>query len=652
LQLLQDAEVHYAEQPIAVVVADTLEDARCAAGLISASYRGERPPVSDLADALSAAFTPATTATDDEPDSARGDVERGLAEAAVTVDATYTTPVEHHHPMELHATIAAWDGPDRLTVHDATQGLFNVRQRLATVFGLPADHVRVVNHHVGGGFGCKTSPWSHVALAAIAARAVGRPVKLVVTRSQMFSLTGHRAATIQRVVLGADATGALTAIRHESTSGTSRFDEFAEPAAVATRMLYACPNVVTTHRVGCLDAPTPTYQRAPGHSTGAFALESAIDELAYALHIDPLELRIKNHAARDEHIARPFSSKSLLACYEQASSRFGWSARSREPVAQRIGRDLVGWGMATATYPTHLVPSSAIARLRANGTALVQAGTQDLGTGTYTIMTQIAADALALPFERVTFELGDTALPPTPVSGGSFTAASTGSAVKLACRAAIAKLADMASRDPRSPLHGAPRAQIEADDGALVLRGAPGHRDPFAEVLRRAGLPELAAVASSRPGPAHDEKSMHAFGAVFVEVRVDDELGLVRIPRVVAAYAAGKILNPKTARSQLLGGLVWGIGMATHEVTVRDRRTARVVTRELEDYHLPVHADMPAFDVILVDEVDDHVNEIGAKGIGEIGIVGVAAAIANAVFHATGVRIRDLPIRVDKLMRP
>jgi xanthine dehydrogenase YagR molybdenum-binding subunit len=593
-----------------------------------------------------------TTATEDDPDSARGDVERGLAEAVATVDAVYTTPIEHHHPMEMPATIAVWDGADRLTLHDATQGLFNVRQRLATVFGLRPENVRVINHHVGGGFGSKTSPWSHVALAAMAARAVGRPVKVMLTRPQMFSLTGHRPKTVQRVVLGADAAGRLTAIRHASTSATSRLDEFAEPAAVATRILYTCPNVVTAHRVVELDAPTPTYQRAPGHAPGAFALESAMDALAHALGIDPLELRIRNHAVRDEHLDRPFSSKSLLACYEQAASRFGWAARRREPRAQRIGRDLVGWGMATATYPTYLVPSSAVARLRADGTALVQAGTQDLGTGTYTIMTQIAADALGLPFGRVTFELGDTALPPTPVSGGSFTAASTGSAVKLACRAAIAKLAHMASRDPGSPLHGADPAQIAADDGALALRGASGRRDPFAEVIRRAGIPELAAEARSGPGAAHDAMSMHAFGAVFVEVRVDEELGIVRIPRVVAAYAAGKILNPKTARSQLLGGLVWGIGMATHEVTVRDRRTARIVTRELEDYHLPVHADMPAFDVIMIDELDDHINEIGAKGIGEIGIVGVPAAIANAVFHATGVRIRDLPIRLDKLMRP
>jgi xanthine dehydrogenase YagR molybdenum-binding subunit len=306
--------------------------------------------------------------------------------------------------------------------------------------------------------------------------------------------------------------------------------------------------------------------------------------------------------------------------------------------------------MATATYPALQVPSSAVARLRADGTALVQAGTQDLGTGTCTVMTQIAADALGLAFESVTFELGDTALPPAPVSGGSFTVSSTGSAVKLACRAAIAKLADLASSDPRSPLHGVAPALIEAKDGALVLSDVPGKRDPFVDVIRRARTPEVAAEVTTERTEAHETMSMHSFGAVFVEARVDEELGIVRLPRVVAAYAAGKILNPRTARSQFLGGLVWGIGMATHEETVRDPRTSRVVTRELDGYHVPVHADMPELEVIAIDEVDEHVNEIGAKGIGEIGIVGVSAAIANAVFHATGVRIRDLPIRLDKLI--
>jgi xanthine dehydrogenase YagR molybdenum-binding subunit len=408
--------------------------------------------------------------------------------------------------------------------------------------------------------------------------------------------------------------------------------------------------VLTAHKLVKLDIPTPTFQRAPGESTGTFALESAMDELAYALKIDPVALRIKNHAIRDEQENKPFSSKSLLQCYEQAAKKFGWSKRKMEPRTQRVGNELVGWGMATATYPARQLPASAVAKIRLDGTALVQSGTQDIGTGTYTIMTQIAADALSLPYDKVTFELGDTAFPETPVSGGSFTASSTGSAVKLACRAAVKKLAEMASKDSASPLFGTAVELIQADKGALVLPNAPGKRDPFVDVIKRAKTPEVTAEIKTQPTEAHKTMSMHSFGAVFVEARVDEELGVVRLARVVAAYAAGKILNPKTARSQFLGGLVWAIGMATHEETVRDPRTSRVVTRGLDDYHVPVNADVPELDVIMIDEVDEHVNEVGVKGIGEIGITGGGAAIANAVFHATGVRVRDLPIRLDKLL--
>lgn len=552
--------------------------------------------------------------------------------------------------MELHATTAVWQGDDHLTVYDATQGIFGVRARLATIFGIPKENVRVINHYVGGGFGSKGSPWSHVALAAMGAKAIGRPVKVVVSRPQMFSLTGHRPKTLQHVVLGADKDGRLVAIRHESTSETSTFDTFVEPSALQTRHLYSCPNVVTAHKLVKLDIPTPTFQRAPGEATGTFALESAMDELAYALKMDPVALRIKNHALRDEQENKPFSSKSLLQCYDQAAKRFGWSKRKPEPRTQRVGNELVGWGMATATYPARQLPASAIAKLRRDGTALVQSGTQDIGTGTYTIMIQIAADALALPYEKVTFELGDTAFPETPVSGGSFTASSTGSAVKLACRAAIKKLAELASKDPASPLFGTAVEVIQADGGALVIPNAPGKRDRFVDVIERAKIPEVTAQVKTQPTEAHKTMAMHSFGAVFVEARVDEELGIVRLSRVVAAYAAGKILNPKTARSQFLGGLVWAIGMATHEETVRDPRTSRVITRGLDDYHVPVNADVPELDVIMVDEVDEHVNEVGVKGIGEIGITGGSAAIANAVFHATGVRVRDLPIRLDKLL--
>jgi len=649
LQLLQKDTIVYGDQPIAIVVADTLERAQHAAARIVATY-AEEPAIGDLEADLAHAYAPKKAGPSGAADSTRGDLAAGLAKAAARIDATYTTPVENHNAMEPHATIAVWQGADHLTVYDSTQGIFAVRKRLASIFGLDEANVRVINQFVGGGFGSKGSPWSHVPLAALAARVVGRPVKLVVTRPQMFSLVGHRPKTVQHVVLGCDARGRLTAIRHDVVSETSRFDEFVEPSAVQTRMLYACDNVATSHRLVRIDVPTPTFTRAPGEASGMFALESAMDELAYAAKIDPLELRIRNHAELDPESNKPWSSKSLLDCYRQAAARFGWARRKPAPRSTREGRWLVGWGMASATYPARQQPASAIARLRPDGTALVQAGTQDIGTGTYTIMTQIAADGLALPVAAIRFELGDTTFPETPLSAGSFTTSSTGSAVKLACLAARAKLVQLAIADPKSPLHGLGLEAIGAADGALFARHDPARRDPFGAIVARSGQSEITADYHTEAKPERDDYSIHAFGSDFAEVRVDEDLGEIRVARLVAAFGCGRIINPKTARSQLIGGLVWAIGHALLERTVRDPRTARAVTRDLADYHLPVHADVPDVDVIMVAEDDPYVNEIGAKGLGEIGICGATAAIANAVFHATGRRVRDLPITLDRLL--
>jgi xanthine dehydrogenase YagR molybdenum-binding subunit len=651
LQLLQDAELHYNDQPIAVVVADTLERAQHAAYLVGARYQaGPRPPLTDIEAAIGAAYAPARISSG-PVDSNRGDFAAAFAAAPVKLEQTYVTPVQNHNPMEMHATVAVWQGSDRLTVYDSTQGIFGVRKKLASTLGLPVEAVRVISPYVGGGFGSKGSTWSHVVLAAMAARAVGRPVKLVVTRAQMFSLVGHRPKTIQRVALAAGRDGQLLAIRHEVVSETSRIDEFVEPAAAQTRMLYACDNVRTSHRLVRLDVPTPTFMRAPGESTGTYALEAAMDELAHTLGLDPLALRLRNHADRDPDERKPWSSKSLRQCYEQAAERFGWKRRPMAPRAQRDGRWLVGWGMATATYPAGQGTAAAVARVRADGSALVQAGSQDIGTGTYTIMSQIAADGLGLPFAQVRFELGDTRLPETPGSGGSRTAATVGSAVQAAALAARAKLAALAVADAGSPLHGLPPTELEAHAGAFTApRARPGKRDRYADILARAGLGELEARAETKASPSRKQFSTHSFGAQFAEVRVDPELGEVRVSRLVAAFATGKILNAKTARSQFLGGMVWGIGFALHEQTVRDARNGRAVTRDLADYHVPVHADVPALEVIMIDEEDPHVSGVGAKGIGEIGITGAVAAIANAVFHATGRRVRDLPITPDKLL--
>lgn len=652
LSLMQDERVRYNGQPIALVIADTLERATDAASLVKVRYSGTRAPTLDMHANKKAGYAP-PPGFGGQPDSKRGNVQAGLAQADVTVDAQYTTPIENHNPMEPHATIAAWEG-GRLTVWDASQYVIGARDSLAGVFGVTSDSVRVVSHFVGGGFGCKGLMWSQVPLAAMAAREVSRPVKLVLTRRQMYGPVGARPQTEQHVVLGAKRDGTLTAVRHDSVSHTSRFEDYTESCANVTRMLYATPNQVTTHRVVKLDLGAPTFQRAPGEAPGTFALESAMDELALTLGMDPLDLRLKNYAERDPESGRPWSSKSLRECYRVGADKFGWARRSRTVGAMREGDVLVGYGMASATYPTYRMPASASVRLTADGAgavrALVQTAAHDLGTGAYTVMTQVAADALGLAPEQVRFELGDSRMPPSPVAGGSMTTASTGSAVHAACVAGRDKLIALAIADAASPLRGALAAAVSAADGRLFLTGEPSKGESYAALLRRQPNAMIDVRVDSAPGAEMAAYAMHAFGAVFAEVRVDRELGEIRIPRIVAAYGAGKILNAKTARSQLEGGIVWGVGMALHEETLVDRRTGRYMNADLGEYHVPVHADIGTIDVTLLDEADPHVNPIGVKGVGEIGITGVAAAIANAVFNATGVRVRELPITLDKVM--
>jgi len=647
LQLFQNDKVVYGDQPVAMVVADSLERARHAASLVAVRYESSAFTVDMDAEAPRAYAPPNFRFP---LDSQRGDVRAGLAAAKVRVAQTYTTPIEHHNPMELHAAIVIWQGTDHATVYVTTQGVFFVRQRFASLFGIPKENVRVISHYIGGGFGCKGVPWAFAALAGLAAKVVARPVKLVITRQQMFSFVGHRSRTVQKVALGADASGKLTAISHDVLSASSRVDEFVEPAALQTRMLYASPNASTTHRLIRLDIPTPTFTRAPGEAVGSFALESAMDELSYALQMDPIALRLRNYAETDPENKKPWSSKSLRECYQRGAEKFGWPARRPPPRSMRDGRWLVGLGMATASYPANQSDASAVARVRADGTALVQAGSQDIGTGTYTVMTQIAADALTLPMEKVRFELGDTALPETPNSGGSRTASSVGSAVKVAALAVRKKLAEVAVADPKSPLHGLAVDGLDAADGALYAKSDRAKRDPFSDIVTRSGAAEIAVKVDNKEKEDRKRYSTYSFGAQFAEVKVDESLGTVRVSRLVGAFAAGKILNAKTAQSQFQGGIVWGIGLALHESTHRDERLGRIVTRDLADYHVPVHADVPHIEVVSIDEVDPYVNEIGSKGIGEIGITGVGAAIANAVYHATGRRIRDLPITPDKLL--
>jgi xanthine dehydrogenase YagR molybdenum-binding subunit len=613
LHVLQDDRVSHQGQPIALVIAETLEQANHAAALVRVTYTAEAS-TTDVARVAPVWPTGERRASETR----RGDPDSAFATAEVKVDQSYVIPRENHNPIEMHATIAAWEG-DRLTLWDKTQWVHNVADEIAAVFGIPAESIRVISPFVGGAFGSALRTWPHVTLAALGARVAGRPVKVMLSRREMYYGVGHRPHTVQRIALGASRDGHLAAILHDGHQETSTYEEFSEALLNATRFLHSCPNVQTRHRIARLNVHTPTYMRAPGEASGVFALESAMDELAVALNIDPVELRLRNEPEQDEFKKLPFSSRSTRECYRAAAERFGWSQRNPEPRSMRDGRWLIGWGMATATYPMNYAPASAMARLLPDGTAEVASAASDMGPGTWTSMTQVAAESLGLPIERVKFTLGDTRLPKAPVHGGSMTMASVGSAVQAACR--------------------------KVRDDAL----AQGAANDLSEAMRRIGQP-IEALADVRPDDASQRFSMHAFGAVFVEVAVDPDLGETRVRRIVGAYGAGRIVNPKTVRSQCIGGMIGGIGMALMEHSVVDARNGRVVNANFAEYAVPVHADAPpVMDVIFVEEHDPHVNPLGVKGVGEIALVGVAPAIANAVFHATGKRIRELPITPDKL---
>ncbi|MBO0698350.1 MAG: xanthine dehydrogenase family protein molybdopterin-binding subunit, partial [Zavarzinella sp.] len=645
---LADDRVQHVGQAVAVVVAETFEAATFAASRVKVLYAAEEPVLDpDRADAT--AFEPEKFAGREEMQIHRGDVNKGLADAAVRVEGVYHTPVEHHHPIEPAATVAVWDG-DALRLHDSSRFVHGVKKVAAAVFGLPAENVRVSSPFVGGAFGSKGFTWQHNLLAAAAARQVKRPVKLVLTRAQMFTLAGRRPETRQAVTLGAARDGRLTALRHRTTTETSTLADFIEPCGTLSKHLYSCPNIEIGHRIVHLNRASPVFMRAPGETPGSFALESAMDELAVAAGIDPVELRLRNHADRDEQEDKPWSSKHLKECYRIAAERFGWARRDPRPRAMRDGRLLVGWGMATAAYPGNRMEASAKVRLMADGRAVASSGTHEIGNGAYTVMALIAADALGLPAERVRFELGDTILPFAPAAGGSWSTASVGPAVIAAAEGVKAKLIQMTVADRASPLSGAAADQIVARDGELVNRQEEGKRDKFTDILSRAGKKEIEAEASSGPGEERKKFSFLSFGAHFVEVKVDPDLPAVRVTRVVSAFDPGAVLNPKAARSQMLGGITMGLGQALLEHTVYDPRTGAVVNPDLADYLLPVNADVPMIDVAFINEPDRHFNPMGGRGLGELGVPGVAAAVANAVFHATGKRVRELPITVDKVL--
>ncbi|HZH26900.1 MAG TPA: xanthine dehydrogenase family protein molybdopterin-binding subunit [Azospirillaceae bacterium] len=645
LRVLHGPEVLYVGQPVALVVARTQEEAVYAAGLVRVEYR-EFPALTTLPDAIADPHRPPAGKP---ADLTRGDADAALSTAEVAVDAVYDQPMEHHCAIEPHATIAAWDG-DQLTLWDKTQWVGNVQSTIAHIFGMPEDRIRVVSPFVGGAFGSGLRVWPHVVLAAMAARHVGRPVRVELTRRQQFVATGYRPRTIQRVALGARRDGRLTGLVQEVLSNTSVYEDYAETTIEPASMLYACPNLRTVYRLAPLNANSPCPMRAPGVVTGMLGLEIAMDELADALGMDPLELRLRNHADHDPHKGLPWSSKSLRECYRLGAERFGWDRRNPAPRSMEADGNRVGYGMATAVYPTHRSAATVEAVVLADGSAELRCAASDMGPGTYTSITQVAAEALGLPVEKIRFILGDTDLPQAPVHGGSITLASVGSAALSACAAVRARILAIARGDEQSPLYGTSATDIVFADGRMFANGSRKRSEAIADLLRRHGLEQVDATAQAAPGAEQKAFSMYAFGAVFAEVRVDPDLNTVRVARMVGAYAAGRILNPKTSRSQCIGGMMMGLGMALMEHSEWDGRLGRVMNANLAEYLVPVHADTPHLDVLFVDEHDPHVNPLGVKGIAELATVGAAPAIVNAVYHATGKRVRTLPLTPERLL--
>ena len=679
---LQSDRIFYGGQVIAVVLAETFEQAEQAAKLVKADYE-TADAVFDLKTNLSTAYKPEKGLGGSEVQLKRGNAEAGLSSASTKIEQTYTTPVYHHNAMEPHATTAEWKG-DELLIYDATQSVAGSKALMASMLGVLPAKVRLVSLYIGGGFGSKGFSWPNTVLAAMAAKLAARPVKLVLKRQDLFTTAGRRSETIQKITLGADNGGKLVALKHDTTSETSFVEEFVETAGVASTMLYSTPNSDVSHSLVRLNRGTPCPMRAPGEAPGTFALEVAMDELAEKLQIDPVELRLKNYAEKEEQKQKAFSSKYLTECYSKGAASIGWQNRKATPASLTENGYLVGYGMATATYPANRSASSARAVIHADGSAEIFCATQDIGTGTYTVMTQIAADAFGLPVAKVKVHLGDSSFPKGANSGGSQVSASVGPAIRAAALGAIAKLAQIAVSQDASALKGHTTEEIAAQEGGLYLKGKPDVKESFGQILQRSGQSQIEALAKtnvstrqtqeanpaakgsaegnaeeeskSNKAVAADEKvdrkpyAFHSFGAHFVKVLVDPMLGMVKVDKAVAVMDIGTVLNLKTAENQIMGGMIFGIGMALMEQTAYDPNDGRVVTKDLAQYLVPVNADMPEFDIQFLNKPDTLISPIGARGIGEIGITGITAAIINAIYNATGKRVRDLPVTPEKLI--
>lgn len=658
-------QVYYAGQTVAVVVADTLERAQYAASLVKVNIAPEAP-ISSYQDPKAQLYVPKTV-KGMPGETKRGDAQTAFRNAPLQLTATYTHATIHHNYMEPGATTAHWEAPDRLTIYETTQGVSETQKTVSMMLGLATEQVRVITKYLGGGFGSKAWVWPHTVYAALIAKAVGRPVKLVLTRPQNFTSMGHREEQEQTLRLGATKEGKLLSIVYDKTATTSPWDDYAETNSRIIGMLYELPAYEATYRLAKSNVMTSTATRAPGDMPGSFALECSMDDLAAQLGVDPIQIRLLNYAETDSSTGHPWSSKSLKEAYARGAELMGWNKRNPKAGATKAGKLLVGMGMATASYPVHNSQGNARVRLYADGRAVVQAGATDLGTGTYTIITQVAADSLGIPPESVRFELGDTILPTTQWSGGSTAAGRVSSSVYLAVQEVWQKLIKVAVMDKKSPLYGAKPAEVVVEKGRLQLKATPSKGETFGDIMKRASMSDIEGSALGRYGSNYEapqitanadpnkkenaaEHSMHAFGAHFCEVHVDPELGTIRVTKWVSVIGAGRVLNPKTARSQVMGGSTMGIGAALMEATMRDPHLARYTNASLADYHVPVNADIPEMRVEFIDEHDPYVNAMGVKGIGEISIVGVTAAVANAVYHATGKRLRSLPMTPDKVL--
>ena len=644
---LQDAEISYAGQYVALVIAETLQTAQHAAELVEVIYE-KRSATIGLRNKGAQRF-PAKSQMGNDVAKSRGNAKEAFANSEIKIDSKYTTEAQNHNQMEPHASTANWDG-DKLTIFDSSQYPAGVRNGLAKMFSIPLENVRVVSHFIGGGFGGKGNMWHHVPLAALASKMVRRPVKLVLARKQMFQNVGNRSETEQRIAIGAKKDGTLLSIIHEGVSDTAINDDFIEQFTISTPMLYKCENVDVAQELVRVNKILPTFMRAPGEATGVWVLESAMDELAHALDMDPVALRMKNYAHQDPEKNRPFSSKNLDKCYELGAEKFGWTKRAKSPSSPNRDGKLIGMGMATATRGAKRFGAKATARLNADGSFIFRSSTPEQGTGSITVMTQIAAECMAVPFKKVSFEHGDTNFAAAPVAAGSATVSSVGNAVWGAGKALQKELATKLIATKSSPFFGASSDQVEFKDGTIMCSTKPESKLDYSAALKVLDLKSLEAKFDTDPFEKGQDHSTHGFGAHFAEVEVDADLGTVRVKRILSAVTCGRVMNEKTCKAQVHGGIIWGLSQALMESTIFDERSGRVMNKGLDEYHIPVHADIPDIEVILVPEEEKHLGALGAKGVGEIGIAGVPAAIANAIFNATGKRIRRLPIRIEDIL--